>query len=180
MKVGAIAYRKTSKGIEICLVSSRRHRGKLTLPKGEVKPGETLVAAVKRELFEEAGLRGKVKQASRPLCFAAKSHQRDPVFYFLVKVTEVKTKWPEKKVRQRVFTGLADMPALPLGDAPKTLLRQIRRLPPFGDWPAMEDIAANDLRASDLGASDLRASDLTAMSSAGFRRGFSSWRRRAH
>ena len=116
MKVGAIAYRKTSKGIEICLVSSRRHRGKLTLPKGEVKPGETLAAAVKRELFEEAGLRGKVKQASRPLCFAAKSRDRDPVFYFLVKITDVKGKWPEKKVRQRVFTGLADMPALPLGD----------------------------------------------------------------
>ena len=34
MKVGAIAYRKTPKGIELCLVSSRRHRGKLTFQKG--------------------------------------------------------------------------------------------------------------------------------------------------
>ena len=180
MKVGAIAYRKTSKGIEICLVSSRHHRGKLTLPKGEVKPGETLAAAVKRELFEEAGLRGKVKQASRPLCFAAKSRDRDPVFYFLVKITDVKGKWPEKKVRQRVFTGLADMPALPLGDAPKTLLRQIRRLPLFGDWAGMDQIAANDPLVNDPLANDPVARDLTAMSSAGKRRSFSSWRRRAH
>lgn len=165
MKVGAIAYRRTSKGIEICLVSSRRHKGRLTLPKGDVKQGETLVAAVKRELFEEAGLHGKVKQASRPLCFAAKSRRRDPVFYFLVKITDVRSKWPEKKVRQRVFTGIADMPALPLGDAPKTLLGQIRRLPLFDDWPAMEDMTAGDLAA---------------MSGASFRRGFSSWRRRAH
>lgn len=169
MKVGAIAYRKTPGGIEICLVSSRRHKGKLTLPKGEVKQGETLVAAVKRELFEEAGLHGKVKQTSRPLCFAARSRLRDPVFYFLVKITDVKGKWPEHKVRQRVFTGLADMPALPLGDAPKKLLRQLRRLPLFGEWSDMEDMAANDLAAIDL----------SALPEDGFRRRFSSWRRRA-
>jgi ADP-ribose pyrophosphatase YjhB (NUDIX family) len=164
MKVGAIAYRKTPAGIEICLVSSRRHKGKLTLPKGEVKQGETLVGAVKRELFEEAGLQGKVKQTSRPLCFAAKSPRRDPVFYFLVKITDMKAKWPERAERKRVFTNLSDMSDLPLGDAPKALLKHIRRLPLFAERQAPDDVAANDLAALNEG---------------GFRRAFVRWRSRA-
>jgi ADP-ribose pyrophosphatase YjhB (NUDIX family) len=164
MKVGAIAYRKTPAGIEICLVSSRRHKGKLTLPKGEVKQGETLVGAVKRELFEEAGLQGKVKQTSRPLCFAAKSPRRDPVFYFLVKITDMKAKWPEGAERKRVFTNLSDMSDLPLGDAPKALLKHIRRLPLFAERQAPDDVAANDLAALNEG---------------GFRRAFVRWRSRA-
>ena len=67
MKVGAIAYRKTPRGVELCLVSSRRHKGKMTFPKGIVKRGEALIAAAKRELYEEAGLRGRVKQKARPI-----------------------------------------------------------------------------------------------------------------
>jgi len=66
MRVGAIAYRRGAKGTEICLVSSRRHAGKLTFPKGNVKSGEPLIKAVKRELFEEAGVKGKVKRKRRP------------------------------------------------------------------------------------------------------------------
>ena len=163
MKVGAIAYRMTLRGVEICLVSSRRHAGKLTLPKGEVKQGETLVAAVKRELFEEAGVRGKVKRASRPLCFAAKSRRRDPVFYFLVKISEETAKWPESKQRKRVFISPEGMSDLPLGDAPKALLRQIRRLPVFADQPDMETSVVANLIAS---------------GGPGFKRAFPSWRRR--
>jgi ADP-ribose pyrophosphatase YjhB (NUDIX family) len=164
MKVGAIAYRKTIRGIEICLVSSRRHKGKLTLPKGEVKQGEALVTAVKRELFEEAGLHGKVKQTSRPLCFAAKSRQRDPVFYFLVKVTDVKEKWPEVSERKRVFATLTSMSDLPLGDAPKKLLRQMRRLPILADRVALDDMDGDDFAA---------------VANTGFRRAFPRWRSRA-
>lgn len=129
MKVGAIAYRKTSKGVEICLVSSRRHRGKLTFPKGASKTGEKPVAAAKRELFEEAGLRGKIKQKSRPIYYQPPTSGQEPILYFLVKVTEIADKWPESKVRKRVFSSLRDMRRLPLGEAPRQLLQKLRRVP---------------------------------------------------
>ena len=129
MKVGAIAYRKTSKGIEICLVSSRRHRGKLTFPKGASKTGEKPVAAARRELFEEAGVSGKIKQKSRPIYYQPRTSGQEPILYFLVKVTEIADKWPESKVRKRVFSSLRDMRRLPLGEAPRQLLQKLRRVP---------------------------------------------------
>jgi 8-oxo-dGTP pyrophosphatase MutT (NUDIX family) len=44
-------------GSEALLVSSRKHPGQRTLPKGGWEEDETLVAAALREAFEEAGLR---------------------------------------------------------------------------------------------------------------------------
>ena len=128
MKVGAIAYRKTQNGVEVCLVSSLRHKGTLTFPKGNVKEGETLTQAVKRELFEEAGLRGKIKNKKRPFCTQMSFGKREPVFYFLFKITEMVAVWPESKRRKRLFTTIKGMKELPLGHAPKKLWRELTSL----------------------------------------------------
>ncbi|NDD09170.1 MAG: NUDIX domain-containing protein [Rhodobacteraceae bacterium] len=103
MKVGAIAYRNNANGVELCFVSSRRHKGIITLPKGIVKPNEQLTKAATRELFEEAGVTGKVKRKSYPLFFTSNKVGIEDILYFFVKITAVQENWPEANHRNRVF-----------------------------------------------------------------------------
>ena len=103
MKVGAIAYRNNANGVELCFVSSRRHKGAITLPKGIVKPNEQLAKAATRELFEEAGVTGKVKRKSYPLFFTSNKIGIEDILYFFVKINAVQENWPEAKHRNRVF-----------------------------------------------------------------------------
>ena len=90
MKVGAIAYQNVADSVELCFVSSRRHRDTLTLPKGIVKSNETLTKAAARELFEEAGVSGKVKRKAHPLLFVSKKPAVDDILYFFVKIQHVR------------------------------------------------------------------------------------------
>lgn len=106
MKVGAIAYQNNANGVELCFVSSRRHKGALTLPKGIVKSNEKLAKAAVRELFEEAGVKGKVMKKAHPLLFASKKPEIDDVLYFFVKIQDVRQNWPEANLRTRVFLTL--------------------------------------------------------------------------
>ncbi|XDZ64346.1 NUDIX hydrolase [Alphaproteobacteria bacterium LSUCC0396] len=103
MKVGAIAYINNANGVELCFVSSRRHKGIITLPKGIVKPNEQLTKAATRELFEEAGITGKVKRKSYPLLFTSNKIGIEDILYFFVKITAVEENWPEANHRNRVF-----------------------------------------------------------------------------
>lgn len=103
MKVGAIAYRNNANGVELCFVSSRQHKGAITLPKGIVKPNEQLAKAATRELFEEAGVTGKVKRKSYPLFFTSNKIGIEDILYFFVKITAVQENWPEANHRNRVF-----------------------------------------------------------------------------
>ena len=106
MKVGAIAYQNVADSVELCFVSSRRHRDTLTLPKGIVKSNETLTKAAARELFEEAGVSGKVKRKAHPLLFVSKKPAVDDILYFFVKIQHVRQNWPEADLRRRVFLTL--------------------------------------------------------------------------
>jgi len=58
--VGGVVYRSTSHGqLELLLIKKRG--GFWTLPKGQIKPNEHRIAALRREIFEETGLAGAVE-----------------------------------------------------------------------------------------------------------------------
>jgi len=61
-KVAAVCYRLRSSGIQFLLVQTRR--GRWTFPKGHVEPGLTHAQAAALEAFEEAGVHGRMQEAS--------------------------------------------------------------------------------------------------------------------
>lgn len=63
VQVAAICYRVNRKGIEFLLVQTRGS-GLWTFPKGGIEPGLTHAQAAALEAFEEAGVHGRMEEAS--------------------------------------------------------------------------------------------------------------------
>jgi 8-oxo-dGTP pyrophosphatase MutT (NUDIX family) len=61
-QVAAICYRIGSSGIEFLLIRTRS--GRWTFPKGGIEPGLTHAQAAALEAFEEAGVHGRIEEAS--------------------------------------------------------------------------------------------------------------------
>lgn len=61
-QVAAVCYRVRGKGIEFLLVQTRS--GRWTFPKGSAEPGLTHAQAAALEAFEEAGVHGRMEEAS--------------------------------------------------------------------------------------------------------------------
>jgi 8-oxo-dGTP pyrophosphatase MutT (NUDIX family) len=61
-QVAAVCYRLRSGGIEFLLV--RTNSGHWTFPKGKAEPGLTHAQAAALEAFEEAGVHGRIEEAS--------------------------------------------------------------------------------------------------------------------
>ncbi len=62
-QVAAVCYRVRSTGIEFLLVQTRGS-GRWTFPKGSAEPGLTHAQAAALEAFEEAGVHGRMEEAS--------------------------------------------------------------------------------------------------------------------
>jgi 8-oxo-dGTP pyrophosphatase MutT (NUDIX family) len=69
-KVAAVCYRIRPGGIQFLLVQTRG--GRWTFPKGSVEPGLTHAQAAALEAFEEAGVHGRMEEAS----FAHYAHHK--------------------------------------------------------------------------------------------------------
>jgi 8-oxo-dGTP pyrophosphatase MutT (NUDIX family) len=105
VQVAALPWRRTAKGIEVALITSR-DTGRWVLPKGWVEGGETRHEAALREAGEEAGLRGTISETEIGSYFYGKNlksglAQRCEVFVYPLEVLTEETKWPEKNQRVR-------------------------------------------------------------------------------
>ena len=62
-QVAAVCYRIRDEGIEFLLIRTRSS-GRWTFPKGSAEPGLTHAQAAALEAFEEAGVHGRIEEAS--------------------------------------------------------------------------------------------------------------------
>ena len=62
-QVAAVCYRMRDEGIEFLLIRTRSS-GRWTFPKGSAEPGLTHAQAAALEAFEEAGVHGRIEEAS--------------------------------------------------------------------------------------------------------------------
>lgn len=105
VQVAALPWRKTDRGVEIMLVTSRG-TGRWVLPKGWPEGREALSEAAAREAAEEAGLRGAVSDTEIGRFYYEKAlpsgmEWRCEVRVYPMEVDQVADKWPEKKKRTR-------------------------------------------------------------------------------
>jgi 8-oxo-dGTP pyrophosphatase MutT (NUDIX family) len=87
-------------GGRICLVTSSSGK-RWVIPKGHCEPGHTPAETALQEAWEEAGLHGTVRR--QPLGWYAynKAGHLYRVTVYLMDVTEVAEKWPERGHRRR-------------------------------------------------------------------------------
>ncbi|XP_029648241.1 diphosphoinositol polyphosphate phosphohydrolase 1-like [Octopus sinensis] len=92
---------------EILLVSSSRYKDRWIVPGGGIEPSEPPAIAAEREVFEEAGVRGKLGRLIGEFENNDKKH-RTSVFAFIV--TELLEEWEEKKNlgRKREWFSLSE------------------------------------------------------------------------
>ena len=111
-KAGVLPIRFRGGRVEVCLVSSRRNRGRIVLPKGTLKGRESPSAAAMRDLFEEAGLKGALHD--KPHIKVDKKYRRVSgrrafIVYFPMIVEVEAKRWPERGLRARRWVSLPDI-----------------------------------------------------------------------
>lgn len=84
----------------VCLVTSRSGK-RWVLPKGRLEQGKTHDEIALQEAWEEAGLRGEVRDGPIGTYFYFKAGKVHEVRVFVMEVTHVLEKWPERHRRVR-------------------------------------------------------------------------------
>ena len=89
-------------GERICVVSSRGGK-RWVVPKGCLEPGKTAAEIALQEAWEEAGLVGVLQQDPLGTYLYEKSGFTCHVTIFLMSVTDMAERWPEREMRQRCW-----------------------------------------------------------------------------
>ena len=106
LEAGALAFRRTRRhGLEILLISKRRAH-KWGIPKGRLVPHLSFADNAAKEAFEEGGVIGRISTDAVAVFRAQKrsDNRLTPlvieVWVYLLEVTAICAKWPEKGKRQ--------------------------------------------------------------------------------
>ena len=110
-KAGTIPIRIMDGALMVCLVSSRKRKKKLVLPKGVVSPKEKHRQTALRETLEEAGLKGLLSKSSIKVeTVSADDETHYSIKYFAMMVEDELDSWAEKKTRRRRWVDLHALP----------------------------------------------------------------------
>ncbi len=84
---GAVLRPRAGGGVELCVVHRPRYDD-WSLPKGKLERGESFEQAAVREVFEETGLRCRLRQELSPVTYPDRKGRRKLVRYWLMDVAE--------------------------------------------------------------------------------------------
>ena len=119
----ALPWRRTDEGgVEVLLITSRETR-RWVIPKGWGKKNEPATAAAAREALEETGVEGEVAELAVGIYRYEKQLKSGrvesvEVAVYALQVAHEHEEWPEKAVRDKLWTlaheaaGLVDEPEL--------------------------------------------------------------------
>jgi len=98
-QAACVPYRPVEDGYQVLLITTRR--GKWTLPKGIVDPGETPEETACKEAFEEAGVRGEIDGDAIGGFTYSKWGEELTAQVYLLKVHETLDRFEEEEFRDR-------------------------------------------------------------------------------
>ena len=106
---GALCLRQVDMKIEVLLITTRKSR-RWTIPRGWPVNGLTPAQSAATEAWEEAGVRGKVRDDSIGVYTYQKTiggrKELRAVGVYLLEVTEISENFPESKQRKRRWVSL--------------------------------------------------------------------------
>lgn len=105
-QAGIIPYRRSQRGLEILLVTSST-RKRWIIPKGNIEPHLNALESARKEAFEEAGVRGRVRGTPFGSYLHDTAGTPTEVEVFLMEVEHVLSKWPEEQQREREWVTVA-------------------------------------------------------------------------
>jgi 8-oxo-dGTP pyrophosphatase MutT (NUDIX family) len=89
ISAGGVVYRNYENAVQIQMIQDRY--GKITLPKGKMEPGETVEQTALREILEETGIVGNIKEPLEMISYQFTMPSvgliDKEVHYFLVQAT---------------------------------------------------------------------------------------------
>jgi phosphohistidine phosphatase len=103
-QAAALPILETEEGTKVILISTQK--GKWTLPKGVIDPGDSPHEAALREALEEAGLEGEIHPKEFARFKQKKWGGKCTIRVHILKVSVMLEEWPEKSTRKRILLPL--------------------------------------------------------------------------